>query len=270
MAARTKSKIAITLYNLREYTKEPKQIAATLRRVRKIGFENVQISGGGLMQVDPPELKRMADDAGVDIIGSHVGLGGFRTDLAGLIDRLHAWGCPYVAIPSLPAEERDSAAKWRKLAREFTRYGRKLADAGITVQYHNHAFEFRRFGVRGGKGGRRGLEILFEQSDPKYLQSELDMGWIARGGGDPAAYVKWLSGRLDQVHVKDWGIVENQGEPVWMPIGEGNLNHPAALKACKAAGVKHYIYEQDNCPTTKDEWKAAEISFNNMRELGLK
>jgi len=266
MAKRPKSQIGINLYNLRDYVKEPAQIAKTLKRVAKIGFKGVQASGLG--PVDPADLRRMADDAGVAIIGAHIGVQMMRDDLSEVIDRLHTWDCRYVAIPSAPGEERQDAAGWRKLASEFSRIGRRLAKEGITLQYHNHDFEFMKFGVRGGKGGRRGIDILYEQSDPEALQSELDIGWVARAGADPLAHVRSLKGRLDQVHVKDWGIVDRQ--PTWTPIGEGNLNWPPILKACRGAGTKYYIYEQDNCPTNKDPFQAARISLEALQELGLK
>jgi sugar phosphate isomerase/epimerase len=210
----------------------------------------------------------MADDAGVAIIGAHIGVQQMREDLSAVIDRLHTWDCRYVAIPSAPGDERDKPGGWRKLATEFSRIGRKLAKEGITLQYHNHHFEFTKYGVRAGKGGQRGIDILYERSDPEALQAELDIGWVARAGADPLAYIRRLKGRLDQVHVKDWGIAGR--EPTWMPIGEGNLNWPPILKACRAAGTKFYIYEQDNCPTNKDPFQAARISLENMHELGLK
>lgn len=265
MARKPKSKIGINLYNLREYLKEPAQIARTLKRVAKIGIRCVQASGLG--PVDPVDLRRMADDAGVAIIGAHIGVQMMRDDLSEVIDRLHTWDCKYVAVPSAPGEERRDAAGWWKLAKEFSRIGRKFAKEGITLQYHNHHFEFTKFGVRAGKGGRRGIDILYGQSDPEALQAELDIGWVARAGADPVAYIRSLKGRLDQVHVKDWGIAD--GEPTWMPIGEGNLNWPPILKACRGAGTKHYIYEQDNCPTNKDPFDAAAISLANLHELGI-
>ncbi|MBS3734324.1 MAG: hypothetical protein KGY99_05295 [Phycisphaerae bacterium] len=43
-----------------------------------------------------------------------------------------------------------------------------------------------------------------------------------------------------------------------------------ASSACRGAGTKHYIYEQDDCKTTSDPWKAAQISYENMRRLGLR
>ena len=59
-------------------------------------------------------------------------------------------------------------------------------------------------------------------------------------------------------------------EPSWTEVGEGNLNMAAVLAACKAAGVKTYIVEQDACPVTNDPFKSIEISFKNLRKLGLK
>ena len=268
MAKKSHPQISLTLYTLRDFTQNPAQIARTLRRVRRIGYQTVQISGGGLMQVEPPELKKMADDAGVAIIGSHIGLGMMREDLGKVVATLHAWDCRYAAIPHLPREEWQGPNGWKKIAREMTAIGRKLAKEGIKLQYHNHHFEFNRVGVRNGRGGKLGLEILFDNSDPKYLQSELDMGWVARAGADIALWVKRLKGRMDQVHVKDWGIVNR--DPVWMPVGEGNINWKQAFAACKAIGVKHYIVEQDDCPTTKDPFRAVQISYENMRALGLR
>jgi sugar phosphate isomerase/epimerase len=73
---------------------------------------------------------------------------------------------------------------------------------------------------------------------------------------------------MDQVHLKDWMILAN--EPAWTEVGEGNLNMPAVLKACKSAGVRTYIVEQDQCPVTNDPFKSIEISFRNLKRLGLR
>jgi len=73
---------------------------------------------------------------------------------------------------------------------------------------------------------------------------------------------------MDQVHVKDWMILD--GEPAWAEVGEGNLNWPAIVRACRTAGVKHYIVEQDSCPVTKDPFKSIAVSLRNLRALGLK
>ncbi|MBE3070708.1 MAG: sugar phosphate isomerase/epimerase, partial [Planctomycetes bacterium] len=72
----------------------------------------------------------------------------------------------------------------------------------------------------------------------------------------------------DQVHLKDWRLIG--GEPAWTEVGEGNLNWPAILKACKAARVRHYIVEQDDCPVTKDPFRSIAVSLRNLRAMGLR
>ena len=78
MAAKRQSQLAVTLFTLRDFCNLREDIVRTLARVRKIGYENVQISGGGLMAVHPPDLARMVEDAGLRIIGSHIALAMFR------------------------------------------------------------------------------------------------------------------------------------------------------------------------------------------------
>jgi len=268
MATRKPSQLAVTLYTLRDFCNLREDIVRTLARVRAIGYANIQISGKGLMEVHPPDLRKMAEDAGLTIIGSHIALAMFRDGLKNTIWRLHQWECPYAAIPWLPPEERATLEDWKARAREFSALGRVLAGEGITLQYHNHNFEFQKFGGRGGVGGRTGLDVLYRHSDPRWLQAEIDVAWVSRGGGDPAAWCLRVKGRMDQVHLKDWAIVG--GEPVWTEVGEGNLNMPAVLRACKAAGVRTYIVEQDLWPATNDPFKSIEISLKNLRKMGMR
>jgi len=261
MAASRSSQLAAQLYTLRDHLKTPADIAQTLVRVRKIGYTLVQVSG--LPPIDGKELRRMLDDAGLRAIGAHIGIERFRTDFDNQVKFLHDVGSSYAAIPWLPAEERKDAAGWKRLAKEMTRIGKALRKEGIILQYHNHDFEFQRF------SGRTGLEILYAESDPEYLQAEIDTCWVARGGADPAWWCARLKGRLDQVHLKDTVMLEGQGA-VFAEVGEGNLNWPAILKACRSAGTKHYIVEQDLCPITKDPFKSLAISLRNLHKMGVK
>lgn len=266
MAKSKASKIAVILFTLRDYAKSPAEAARTLKRVRKIGYENIQVSGGPYVAIDPADMRKMADDAGLCIVGAHIGLKDFTENLAGVVERMHTYGAKHVAIPSF-RPEKDGTAGWRAFGRTCNKLGAKLQKEGIALQYHNHAFEFEKFGVRGGKGGTTAYETLMAAARPEYLQAELDLAWVARGGYDPAAMVASLKGRVDQVHAKDWGVVGD--EPVWRAVGEGGLNWPAVIKACKAAGVKTYIVEQDTCPVTNDPFKSIAVSFENLMQMPL-
>ncbi len=103
--------------------------------------------------------------------------------------------------------------------RKRTRVGKRLAEGGLHFGYHNHSFELEKF------GDRTGLAIIYEDSDPKYLKAEIDTYWIQHGGGDSAAWITRLAGRIPLVHLKDMTVRE--GKPIMAEVGEGNLNWPA-------------------------------------------
>lgn len=254
------SKLAAQLYTLRASLQNPQDAAVALARVRKIGYENVQISGFGA--VTPEDIRRILDDTGLKAIGVHIGLQALRTEFAQTVNNLNLWGSRHVAVAYLAAGERSDAAAWKARARELSRFGGQLQAEGITLQYHNHAFEFAKF------NGKPGLELLYANSDPRFLQAEIDTYWVARGGGDPAAWCRRMRGRMDQVHFKDGVMIGD--DLATAEIGEGNLNWPAIIAACRAIGVKHYLVEQDNCPVTNDPFKSLAISLRNLRRMGLK
>ena len=260
MAKTARSSLGAQLYTLRDFLKTPADVAPTLVRVRKIGYENVQVSGVGPM--DQKELRKMLDDAGVKAVGHHTGLKECHEEFRGLVEKLHTLGSRYTAIAWVNRANYPTAEAWKKLAQEMNELGRQFQAEGITLQYHNHAFEFHRY------DGRTALEILYAESDPRFLQAEIDTHWVARGGGEPSAWCRAMKGRMGQVHFKDMVMLNDQ--PAMAEIGEGNLNWPAILKACKAAGVRDYLVEQDTCPVTNDPFKSLEISFNNLRKMGLR
>ena len=265
MAPRKKYTVSAQLYTLREFLETPADMKKTMRRLRRIGYEAAQISGVG--KIGAADLNRLMTDEGINPIGAHVGLGQFREDLDGVIADCKAWDIEYVAIPWMPAADFTTATSWKKAAREFSRYGRALAKEGLKLQYHNHMFEFQKFGMKGYRGGMTGLEILYANSDPEALQAELDLGWVMRGNQCPVAWCKRMAGRLDQVHMKDWGIQNN--EAVWRAVGEGSGNWKAIIRAAKAAGTVHFIVEQDDCPVSHNPFKSLQISLENLSVLGL-
>ena len=61
--------IAVQLYTLRDFTKTPTDFAATMKRVREIGYDAVELVGtAGL---PPAEAVKIVRDAGLQICSSH-------------------------------------------------------------------------------------------------------------------------------------------------------------------------------------------------------
>lgn len=250
------SVIAAQMYTLREFTRTPADIAATLKKVREIGYEAVQLSALG--PIDKTELKYILDNEGLTVCATHVGFEYLRDQTEAAVEEHHLLGCRYVAIGGLPGEYRNAEGYFR-FAREASEVGRKLAAHGLTFAYHNHSFELEKF------GGRTALAILYEESDPTFFAAEIDTYWIQHGGGDPAAWIRKVAGRSPLVHLKDMGVVD--GKQVMTEVGEGNLNWPAILEACREAEVVWYIVEQDTCQ--RSPFESLRISLENLRKMGL-
>ena len=182
-----------------------------------------------------------------------------RDDPEGVIEEHRVYGCRHVAIGAMPGDYR-SAEGFHKLAREASQVAKKLAAGGLTFSYHNHSFEFERF------GDKVGLEILRTESDPRHFNLEIDTYWVQHGGGDPADWIRKCKGRIPLLHLKDMALKD--GRQIMAEVGEGNLNWPAILQAAEESGVEWYLVEQDTC--RRDPFESLAMSLRNLRAMGIR
>ena len=252
----TETEIGAQLYTLRDYMKTPQDIARTLHELSEIGYRAVQVSGIG--PIEPQELKKILDSEGLFACATHTGYERLVGDIEAVIEEHKILGAPHVACPGLPSELHNGEG-YKKVARELSQAGKIFNENGITLSYHNHAIEFEKY------GDKIGLEILYDESDPEYLQGEIDTYWVQYGGGDPADWCRRLKGRLPLLHLKDMSI--KQSEQIMTEVGEGNLNWEAILEACKQAGTEWYLVEQDVCQ--RHPLESLKISLENMNRMGL-
>ena len=249
------TKIAAQMYTVREFTRTPADVARTLGRFRQLGYTAVQVSAVG--PIDPGELARLLDGEGLTCCATHMSLDRLRDDPVAVVADHQAWGCRYVAVggyfPKAP-----TAADWDQFADDFNAVAARYAGSGLRLGYHNHSHELATF------DGRTALARLVDRLDPSIFL-EIDTYWIAHGGGDPAAWIASLPGRVPCVHLKDMGIAY-PSEQQMREVGQGNLNWPAVLAACRSAGVEWHIVEQDDC-NGRDPFEALGESFRNLTKM---
>ncbi|HOJ09917.1 MAG TPA: sugar phosphate isomerase/epimerase [Clostridiales bacterium] len=250
-----KNVIAAQLYTLRDFTRTPADIENTLKKVKKIGYDAVQVSGMG--PIDPVQLKDIADKAGLKIVATHISPDRLKNDFNALAKEHILWDCKYIGIGSMPPEYPRNKEGFKAFAKDFSKIARQCADRGLSFIYHNHKFEFEKF------DGVTGMEILLNETDPEVFNFEVDTYWVQAGGGEPAEWIRKVKGRMDVVHFKDMAIKENS--QVYAEIGEGNLNWGSILEACKDTGVKWYCVEQDVC--LRDPFESLAISLQNMKKM---
>ncbi len=247
--------IGAQLFTLREFIQTPEDVAKTMKRLREIGYEAVQVSAMG--PIDKTELRKILDGEGITCAATHIGFHEMRDETERVVEEHKILGCDYPAIGGIPGEYK-SGEGYAAFAREASEVGAKLAEHGLTFGYHNHSFELEKY------GDRTGLQILVEDSDP-CVTFEIDTYWIQHGGGSPAEWIRKVSGRIPLLHLKDMGVGP---EGPWMTeVGEGNLDWPGILDAAKGAGTVWYLVEQDTCQ--RDPFDSMEISFKNLKAMGL-
>jgi len=255
--------VAAQMYTCRDFCKNPREIAESLRKLAAIGYTAVQSSGIGKEEaIEPAEMKRLCDDLGLTVCATHISFDAMRADLPKVIADHQAMGCHYAGIGGAPKDARENAATWSAFAKEASEIGAKLKEHGITFIYHNHSQEFAKM-----DDGRRVMDILFEDSDPTTFQFEPDLYWVAHGGGSPVAWLKKLAGRCDVIHLKDFAIKADRTQ-YYTEIGEGNLDWPTIMATVEQIGVKWMPVEQDTCPG--NPFDSLALSYQNLSSWGYR
>jgi AcrR family transcriptional regulator len=117
--------------------------------------------------------------------------------------------------------------------------------------------------IAGFQGGNRTtlLERLIEATAP-HIVFEVDVLWVAVGGGETQDLLERFGERIRLLHVKDRGTGEQDA-----PFGEGLLPWDETLPAARNAAVEWYIVEQDVCQ--RPPLESVRISLDNLRNMGI-
>lgn len=250
---------AVQLYTLRERMKSRADIESTLTRVRDIGYPAVQVSGLDWDLITEKDLVTLCGELGLTICATHEPATSILDTPEQVVKRLQALGCRHTSYPYPEGIDFGDLEQVENLIQGLDHSGKVLADAGMTLSYHNHHLEFRKL------GGTTIYEKIFAESDPARVQAELDTYWVQYGGADPVAWCRRLAGRLPILHLKDFGI-NADNEIAYCEIGAGNLDFPAIIEAAEASGCQWFVVEQDTCPG--DEFDSIAMSFDYIqREL---
>jgi len=245
ISAKTLAAVGVQLYTVRGVL--PAHPAETLRAIQSIGYAEVE-TGGVPLEKFWSDLEKTRLKAVSFHLDSALVTKGPEDQLDRTLADLKQRGFAYAVFPYLPPAERGGLDVIRAFAAKLNRAGEKCRATGLRFCYHNHAFEFQPM------GGKRPIDILIEETDPKVVGFELDCFWVSVAGNDPVEMAHRLNGRLPLVHLKDKApntpVRYNESVPAatFKEVGNGVINWPAVLKATAAAGAQHYFVEQDQTP----------------------
>lgn len=264
--------VALQLYSVRDAFS--KDVVATLEKVKEMGYVGVEFAG--LYDNDPVWLREQLDRIGLRAISAHVPYAEMLSDADKVIKDYKTLGCDYVVIPWLDAKKFLSEEALPSTIENVKVLGKKFFEAGLTLLYHNHDFEFEKI------NGEYIIDILYSSVSADHLKTELDTCWVNVGGEVPADFVRKYTGRSPVVHLKDFvgggkeGLYELIGNDTvktdkkaefdFRPVGYGVQDFPAILQASLDAGAKWVVVEQDRS-SERDPMDAVRMSRDYLKTL---
>lgn len=250
-------KIGLQIYSLGRELYE--DVPGGLKRVGQMGYSTIELAGykeGKIGGIEMTEFKKMADDAGLKIISTHVNptVREYTASNKGEIAEFwkkaaddHAKiGVTYLIQPGQPVTR--SVEEVALVGEVFNEAGEIAKAAGLSFGYHNHYMEFARvipggtdmkFGLWafGFRDQPKGIEIVYDgllkATDPALVFFEMDVYWTVMGQQDPIEYMRKYPNRIKVLHIKDKAVLGQSGM----------MNFENIFNQAYANGINDYFVE---------------------------
>lgn len=240
---RQSTRMGLELYSLRY--KAEKDLPGTLALIRKLGFQELEV--GEFYGRTAADFRKLLDNNGLKATSMMAEHGRLGKEIQSVADDAHTLGAQYVVCSTIPHHKKKLAIEEAKSAADdLNRWGEKLAGSGLHCCYHTHGIEFEK-----GPDGTV-FDTLAKRTNPKFANFEMDIFWIVYAYQDPVEMLHRYPGRFPLMHVKDirkgtklGGSPGDVLEEESVPLGQGLVNIPAALRAAKQTGVRHYYIEDE-------------------------
>jgi len=176
--------------------------ARAIDDIAALGFRGIQLRQSAVTTWGdrPGELKQLLADRKLTLVA--LSSGDVSLDPASEHDILaqHTRHARFVrrylqVIDQRPSGRAPAPDDFKRMGRLLTEIGRRSADMGIPLGYHNHM----------GALGQSPDEVtrVLDAADSRYVRLELDIAHFQQAGGDPAQAIRQHAGRLLFLHIKD-------------------------------------------------------------------
>jgi len=235
--------VGLQLWSLREYL--PRDLDGTLTRVREMGFR--EIEAAGLYGRTPEAIRAALERAGLKCPSAHMSFERLRDDRAGAFAEARTLGASRVVCPWIPNDRDFTREVALDAARMFNAIAKDAEGSGLRFEYHCHGYEF----VPSTEGTL--FDTFAGATDPARVTFQVDVFHALLGGADPAALIDKYRTRVTSLHVKDL----KKGFPIKagtstappeadVPVGAGQVDMPAVLRAAARAKVEMYYIEDES------------------------
>ncbi|HUF30244.1 MAG TPA: TIM barrel protein, partial [Gemmatimonadaceae bacterium] len=184
-------RIGLALFTVNSLTS--RDYERTLQQVAEIGYRDVDMYIHDSRR-EPVETRAMLDRAGLACPSARVATPALYRGWDRYLDGANRLGARWITLANVSYEERIQLLDWREIADVLNTAGEAARRQGLTLCYHNHAFELEPM------EGKVPLDLLLASTDPALVRLQMDVYWMTRGGRNPAAEIRRLGSRVASLH----------------------------------------------------------------------
>ncbi len=257
-------RIGAQFFTLRNFCKTLEDFDESCKKVSKIGYKVVQLSGIGNFTGE--EVKKVLDKYGLICACTHRAADRYLEHLDEEIEFHKTIGCKVCGLGSMPGglvpDLRGGIAEEliEDFAKKFGPVCEKLAEHGLVFAYHNHGFEFLKM------NGKYLFDELFDKMPYDNFKMILDVYWLSSVGVNPAKFIIENKDNIACVHFKDLKVIGHEKQ-AYAEVGQGNLNWDEIIAAVEQTSAEYALVEQDQCDG--DPFESLKISYDFLKEKGF-
>lgn len=249
-------KLAAQLFTVRDFTNTDTEVRETLAKIRRIGYQAVQISA--LRAYNVKNIVQGLQENGLEVCVTHTPLGRILGETEKVIDEHKLFGAKYVGLGYFYGNRIE---EYSDLLDTLSPAIEKINNAGLKFLYHNHSHEFKNY------GGIKPIDLLIEKSKTGCMGLLPDLHWLQKAGVSPEKFIRDHKGITPVVHFKDMRVPLDEYASSITEIFAGNMDYTGIYEACVETGVEWAAIEQDTCDG--NPFDSLKKSFDNLQKHGL-
>lgn len=194
--------------------------------VRGYGFEKSPVANKTAR-----EIRTKLESIGMLYQNCQFSYAELHTDFSRTMDFSHELKLKNIICAPEP-QHTKSIDGWKWQADQLNQLAVRVKSEGFRLGYHNHDLEFI------DVDGITPYDILMENTDPKLVWFQIDVGNLTFAGKDAIAYLKKYSQRYFSMHAKDYkpGLTS-------VPVGQGILDWKTIFTIVKTTPLQNYFAE---------------------------
>ena len=231
----------IQLYSLRNQFK--KDVSGSLKTISDWGLTNLE--GGNTYGLSFNEFDALLNQYNLDVVSVGASYDDLRDNPEKALASAKQFGAKYVMCAWIPHNGNDfDIDKVKEAVAVFNTAGKLLKDAGITLAYHAHGYEFRPY--------EDGTLFDYMAENANNFAFEMDVYWVQHGGADPMTLLNKYPDKFVLFHLKDMekGVVGNntghEDVETNVVLGTGQVDIEGIVKRGMELGVE-YMFIEDEC-----------------------